>query len=112
MLLILHNIGDITVKQYIESFLHTIFPKQLGELNYKKIQKMHRLAVANAASVETTRGGGKHEYLALVLESNTYHTLTGHIFMPPTNPGPSPVITGGLRTAQVEALKEIHKIAS
>ena len=91
--------GDITVEQYIESFLHTIFPKQLGEPNYKKIQKIHKLAAANAALVETTRGGGNHGYLAIVLEPNTYHTLTGHIFIPPTNPGPSLIITGDLRIA-------------
>ena len=106
----MHNIGDLTVEQYIESFLHSIFSKQLCEPNYEKIQKIHKLAVANAVLVETTRGGGNYGYLAIVLESNIYHTLTGAVFIALTNPGPSPVITGDIRIAKVEALKEIHKI--
>jgi len=100
---------EITVEQYIESFPHSTFPKQEGEPTYEKIQAIHKLAAANAASVETTRGGGQHGYLAIVLEPATYTTLTGATFMPPTNPGPVPIIAGNTRTAQVAAQENAHK---
>ena len=75
--------ADITIEQHIESFPHPSFPNQEGEPTYDKIQTMHRLAAANATSVDTTRGRGQHGCLALVLDANTYTTLTGQAFMPP-----------------------------
>ena len=95
--------ADITIEQCIESFPHSSFPKQEGEPTYEKIQAMHKLAAANASSVETARGGGQHGYLAIVLEPATCTTLTGATFMPPTNPGPVPIIAGNTRSAQVAA---------
>ena len=49
---------ELTIEQYIESFPHPTFPKQEGEPTYEKIQAIHKLTAENAASVETTRGGG------------------------------------------------------
>jgi len=100
---------DITIEKYIESFPHPSFPKQEGEPTYDKIQTIHKLAAANATSVDTTRGGGQHGYLALVLDANTYTTLTGQAFMPPANPGPVPVIAGNTRSAQVAVQENAHK---
>ena len=100
---------DYTIEQCIESFPHSTFPKIEGEPTYEKIKQIHKLAAENAASVETTRGGGRHGYLALVLDNNTYLTLTGTAFMPPANPGPVPVIAGNTRTAQVAAQENAHK---
>ena len=60
---------------------------------------MHKLAAANASSVETTRGGGQHGYLAIVLKPATCTTLTGATFVPPTNPGPVPIVAGKARTS-------------
>ena len=54
-----------------------MFPKQEGEPTYSKIKTIHKLAAKNVASVETTQGGGQHRYLVIVLDPNTYHTLTG-----------------------------------
>ena len=47
---------DTILEQHIESFPHETFPKQYGEPNYDKMQKKYKLAAANAASVESTRG--------------------------------------------------------
>ena len=94
---------EITTEQHIESFPHSIFPKQEGEPTYKKMQTIHKLAAANASSVETTRGGGQHGYLAIVLEPATCATLIGETLMSLTNPGPAPIIAGNTRTAQVAA---------
>ena len=67
---------ELTVDQYIESFPNSSFPKQDGEPTYDKVKHIQRLAAENTASVETTRGGGQHGLLAILLEPNTCHTLT------------------------------------
>ena len=101
--------ADITIEQHIESFPHPSFPNQEGEPTYDKIQTMHRLAAANATSVDNTRRGGQHGYLALLLHASPYTTLTGQTFMPPTNPGPVPVISGNTRSDQVAVQDNAHK---
>ena len=100
---------EITAEQCIESFPHSTFPKQEGEPTYKKTQIIHKLVARNALSVETTRGGGQHGYLAIVLEPATHTALTGETFMLPTNPGPMPIIAENTRTAQVAAQENAHK---
>ena len=100
---------DYIIEQYIESFPNSTFPKIEGEPTYEKIKQIHKLAAENAASIETTRGGGRHGYLAIVLDPNTYLTLTGTTFMPPTNLGLVPIIAGTTCTAQVAAQENVHK---
>ena len=63
----------------------------------------------NASSVESTREGDQHGLLFITQEPNAYHFLTGHVFMEPTIPGPTPVVPGGVRTQQEEAIKSTHK---
>ena len=100
---------DQTIEQHIKSFPNSTFPKQEGKSTYEKIKIMHKLAVENAASVETTQGGRHHGYLAIVLDPNTHHTLTGETFMARTNPGPVPIIAGVTRTATIAAQENAHK---
>ena len=89
--------NSISVETYIESFPHTTIPKQLGEPTRDKIRTVYELLSSNTSSIESTRGGGQHGLLIITQEPDTYHTLTGHVFMEPTNPGPNPVIPGGIR---------------
>ena len=63
-----------------------------------KVKKTNRFVAANEALVEMTRGGRNHGYLAIVLELNAHCTLIDHVFMPLLNLGPSPGITGGLKS--------------
>ena len=63
----------------------------------------------NARSLELTRWGGQHGLLFITQELDTYHTLTGHVFMELTNPGPTPVVPGWVRVQQVEDVKDAHK---
>ena len=92
----------ITVETYIESFPHPTIPKQLGEPTRDKISTAHEMLSANASSVESTRGGGQHGLLFITQEPDTYHFLTGHVFMEPTNPGPTPATPEGVRTIQAK----------
>ena len=103
--------NSISVESYIESFPHSTIPKQLGESTRDKIHAVHELLSSNASSIKSIRGGGQHGLLIITQEPDTYHTLTGHVFMEPTNPGPNSVIPGGIRAPQVEAIKTAHKEA-
>ena len=99
----------VKVETCMESFPHPTIPKQLGEPTRDKISTAHEMSSANASSVESTRGGSQHGLLFITQEPDTYHFLTGHVFMEPTNPGPNPVMVGGVRAPQAEAIKEAHK---
>ena len=50
-------------------------------------------------SIESTRGGGQHGLLAIALDPNAYYTLTGAMFITPTNLGPVPIIIGNTHSA-------------
>ena len=56
-----------TVKQLIESFPNRTFAKQHGKPNYDKMQTIHKLAAADADSIETIRGGVQNGCLTIVL---------------------------------------------
>ena len=61
---------------------------------------VHEPLSINASSVESTRGGGSHGLLDIAQELDTYESLTGNVFMKPTNPGSTPVVSGGVRAQQ------------
>ena len=92
--------GVDIVEKFIESFPYSTFPKQNGDSNYNKIQTIYKLAETDLSSVV------QHIYLAIVLLNNTlHHTLIGGTFIPPTNPGPKPIIEGGLQATEIDAQK-------
>eukprot|EP00957_Ditylum_brightwellii_P034851 2640479-Ditylum_brightwellii.AAC.1 len=53
----------------------------------------------NAAPVQSILGGGNHGYLSLVITPARYQQVMGHIFIPPPNPGPVPIIPRLFMTA-------------
>ena len=75
----------------------------------QKIKIIHKLVAENAALIDTTHGGGQHGYLAIVLDPNTYYTLTGETFIAPTNPFLVPIIARITRTATVASKENTHK---
>ena len=80
-----------------------------GEPTYETIASLHRTLNSNASSVHTTVGGGNHGYLGLTVNGPSYITLTGSAFIPPTNPGPVPIIPPGLSAAQIAEMERRHK---
>eukprot|EP00957_Ditylum_brightwellii_P023833 1798150-Ditylum_brightwellii.AAC.2 len=80
------SVDDIT-----KIFLHPLLPKLVGKPNYEKLYELHKMLMANAASVSTHLGGGNHVHLALVVSDATYRQTTGVDFPLPVNPGPIPV---------------------
>ena len=101
--------GAESLEEIIESFTHSMFPKQHREPNCNKIQQTHKLAGTDAASVEITRGGGQHGCLEIfTLTDAECYTLIGGTFVPPTNPGPTPTIEGGLVAVEIAMQQNDH----
>ena len=95
--------------QIKKSFPEDPLDKIHGEPTYETIATLHRTLNSNASSVHTTAGGGNHGYLGLTINNASYITLTGAMFIPPTNPGPVPVIPLGQTGAQIAELERRHK---
>ena len=78
------------------------FLQQHREPNYDKVQTIYKLVATDVASIETTRGGGRHSYQVIVIMADAAcHTLTGETFIPPTSPGPNTTIEGVIAPAEM-----------
>jgi hypothetical protein len=97
-----------SIEDYISGFPNPIIPKIQGLPTYESIAEVQRNLTANAASVETTLGGGAFGYLALTVAPAVYLTLAGVAFVPPVNPGGLPVIPLAATAAATNELVRQH----
>ena len=79
--------------------IHSKFPfekitKCEGVIDYKIIREIHRKVQANASTIQSELGGGKHGLLGLAMQPSTYRTVIGQDFQRPVYP-PEYVITLG-----------------
>ena len=61
-----------SVDAITNGFPSPTLPKQMGKMSYGYIRDTHRLLTANAASIESPRGGGQKSQLGLVLTTTQY----------------------------------------
>jgi len=92
-----------------EHFPHPHIPAQPGMPTYDIIAAVHRKVKANAASVASTLGGGRHGLLGLTILPETYQTVTGYPFVAPVNPGNLPTIAPTATQAQIGEAVRQHK---
>ena len=92
-----------------DAFPYPTIHKVPGRPNYDTIAAVHTKLKANAASVHSTLGGGAHGLLGLALQPGTYTVLTGQMFIPPQNPGPSANIPAGLTGPQISERVREHE---
>ena len=101
--------GVDLVEQIIEG-LHSTFLKQHREPNHDKIQTIHELVATYEALVKTTRVGGKHGHLDIImLTEEACYTLVGDTFMLPNNPGLTIMIEEVLVAAEIATQQNDHK---
>ena len=91
-----------------EGFPHSIIPKHIGLPTHDIIAAVHTKLKANAASVASTLGGGTHGLLGLTVSPDTYLTITGSAFQPPTNPGALPTIPPNQTESQISEIVRQH----
>ena len=58
-----------------DGLLSPTLPKQPGKPRYGSIRYTHSLLTANAASIESHRGGGKNGHLGILLTTTQYVLL-------------------------------------
>ena len=92
-----------------DGFAYPNISKFPGRPNYDAIAAVHSKLKANAASVHSNLGGGAHGLLGLALQPGTYTVLTGQVFVPPENPGPTANLPGGLTGPQINELVREHE---
>ena len=65
------------------------------------IQVLQRELYANARAIDSTRGGGAHGHLAIIMPADKYLLLAGVAFNAPVHPGNAPQHGAGATTAQI-----------
>ena len=98
-----------TVEIIREGFPHLSIDKQPGLPTYTIISEVHKELKTNVSSVHSNLGGGQHGLLGLTLQDSTYTTLTGVLFILPTNPGTVPIIPAGSSGPQISQSEHAHK---
>jgi hypothetical protein len=78
--------------------------------NYKNINTIRRQIYANAASVDSLRGG-THGHLDQIMTPATYLKVTATPYNNPPNPGPLPPRHAAVCPQQWEDTKAAHKLA-
>ena len=74
-------------EEVLADFLMPIYFKTVGEPTREDLIKNNRIISANAASVVYNLGRGLHGHLVLTMAIEDYLFQTGHVFVPPHNPG-------------------------
>ena len=80
-----------TPDEFIQSFPHQP-TKITGIPNFATLTALRNQLKANAASVPTTRGGGEHGYLGIVLSDAIYNTVSATPWTIPEHPGINPTV--------------------
>lgn len=77
-----------------------------GAPNNKSSKILKKQLFANACAVHSTRGGGMHGHMSLLLAKNSYRELTGSNYNLPNHPGDAPTHTAGLPKAQIAEINQ------
>ena len=73
-------------------FEHQTIQPYTREPDYEAIKSVHDQLKANAASISSELGGGKHGLLGLIMSNAIYVLVTNSSFRFPPNPGLLPTI--------------------
>ena len=83
------------------TFPHAELTKIAGEPTNTAIKLLKKEIYANARAIPSTRGGGGHGHLGLVMPPADYLTLAGQAFDLPAHPGAAPAHAAGATQAQI-----------
>jgi hypothetical protein len=85
-----------SVEAITASFPYPSFPVIHTQPNREEIDKFEKMSIANAAARQSTRGGGMHGHMGMVLSPARYalHAAIPYVFEP--NPGEAPIYPPGV----------------
>ena len=78
----------------------------MGRPNHQAVTALEQLLYENGASIDSNLGGGNHGHLGVIMNDARYTTLTGHAFVPPINPGGTPIIPPGTTGPQIQRIQK------
>ena len=79
-------------------FQTTLIP---NKPTHTTLQLLQRELYANACTIHSTRGGGAHGHLAIIMPAANYLTRAGQPFDIPIHPGTAPLHPGNPTSAQI-----------
>ena len=85
-----------SVEAITASFPYPSFPSIHTQPNREDIDRLEKMSIANAAARQSTRGGGMHGHMGMVLSPARYalHVAIPYVFEP--NPGEAPIYPPGV----------------
>jgi hypothetical protein len=83
------------------TYPHPTLTPVIGKPNPTTLQRLKKELVANAMAIPSTRGGGLHGHLNLVMPNAEYFIIAGTAFNEPVHPGPPPVHAANATNAQI-----------
>lgn len=96
-----HTVMSTDSKASALVFPHPSLSPITGQPTSTSLKLLHKEVFTNARAIPSTRGGGAHGHLGLVMPAANYLALTGHAFMLPLHPGAAPVHAVGATAAQI-----------
>ena len=99
----------MNTQQVTAAFPHPTVTQIEGTPTYATIHSTHIELNANAASVTSTLGSGKHGLLGLTLTTEAYKAYNGTDWTEPPNPGATPAYTGLTDIVKVEKSSRVFE---
>jgi hypothetical protein len=93
------------------TFPHETLTPILDKPNNITLQLLQRQLFTNARSVPSTRGGGLHGHLAMVMSDADYLACAGVAFATPVHPGPPPPPVGAVAAIAIALRTYTEEIA-
>jgi hypothetical protein len=83
------------------TFPHPILTPITTKPTNSTLQVLQREIYANARAIHSTRGGGAHGHLAIIMPAANYLARVGQAFVTPVHPRPAPVHAVNATNAQI-----------
>ena len=90
--------GSSSIDNIKGKFPYKHIPKIEGIPDYEALTSLKNMLYANAATLPTTLGGGKHGHMGLIMDPTVYATISSTPYVIPQNPGDPPKFDDGLST--------------
>lgn len=92
---------SLNAPSFAVTFPHPVLTPITGEPTYTTLQLLQQELYANALANHSTRGGGAHGHLAVIMPAAAYLERSGQPFIVPVHPGAAPIHAVGATGPQI-----------
>ena len=89
-------------------FPHLVLTKIVGQPTQETLRLLRAEMTANSPSIPSSRGGGNHGHMILLMTPAKILTYSTTVFDPPENPSKNPKIPRGLEAIKIIELQRVH----